>query len=152
MSRQVIYVGGKRFTVITDESEAYMKKITEKLDTRLKSISSSNPQLDRDSVAILASLDYCDEEHKIREQLNNVKSQIKDYLDDVNRLHREIAELKEKNIELQSKIKTLKKVPEKKDNKKKKTDNNEKVVVAAGKVENNAPTVMDGAVQQSLFE
>ena len=49
MDRQIIFVGGKRFTIVTDESEAYMKKIVERVDTKLKSIISSNPKLDKKS-------------------------------------------------------------------------------------------------------
>ena len=94
MDRQIIFVGGKRFTIVTDESEAYMKKLVERVDTRLKSIMSSNPKLDKDSAAILASLDYCDEEYKLRQKLEDVKEQIKDYIEDTARLHKEIAQLK----------------------------------------------------------
>ena len=53
MGRQVVFVGGKRFTIITDESEEYMKNIVERLDTRLRSIISTNPKLDKDSAALL---------------------------------------------------------------------------------------------------
>lgn len=52
MGRQVVFVGGKRFTIITDESEEYMKNIVERLDTRLRSIISTNPKLDKDSAAL----------------------------------------------------------------------------------------------------
>ena len=145
MSRQIIYAGGKRFTVITDESEAYMRKITEKLDTRLRSIASSNPQLDRDSVAILASLDYCDEENKLREQLGDVKQQIKEYLENVSELHREIERLKSENEKLKNRLEAIKNFPVSR-------ENGEKVVIAAGKVKNSETAVTDGAVQQSLFE
>ena len=104
MDRQIIFVGGKRFTIVTDESEAYMKKLVERVDTRLKSIISSNPKLDKDSAAILASLDYCDEEYKLRQKLEDVKEQIKDYIEDTARLHKEIAQLKAQNVILQDKI------------------------------------------------
>jgi cell division protein ZapA (FtsZ GTPase activity inhibitor) len=147
MSKQIIFVGGKRFTVITDESEAYMRKITDRVETRLKSISSSNPKLDRDSVAILACLDYCDEENKLREGLDRVKSQIKDYLEDSNRLHKEITDLKVQNMELTTRLdKLLNNTPKNEKDKPK-----EKKLVAAGKIENNVPKILDGAVQQTLF-
>lgn len=147
MGRQIIFVGGKRFTVITDESEAYMRKITDRVETKLKSISSSNPKLDKDSAAILACLDYCDEENKIREQLDNVKIQIKDYLEDSDRMHKEIRDLKLQNLELRNKLDKLMNVnPQKTEHK------SEKKLVAAGKIENNVPKILDGAVQQTLFE
>lgn len=148
MDRQIIFVGGKRFTIVTDESEAYMKKIVERVDTKLKSIISSNPKLDKDSAAILASLDYCDEEYKLRKNLEDVKGQIKDYIEDTARLHKEIASLKAQNVILQDKINKILNITPKEENK---TNQKEKKIIATGKIENSVPKILDGAVQQSLF-
>ena len=104
MGRQVVFVGGKRFTIITDESEEYMKNIVERLDTRLRSIISTNPKLDKDSAALLASLDYCDEEYKIKKKLDENKDQMKQYLSEITRLHMEIDSLKREKKEMQMKI------------------------------------------------
>ena len=90
MGRQIVFVGGKRFTIITDESEEYMKNIVERLDTRLRSIISTNPKLDKDSAALLASLDYCDEEYKIKKKLDENKDQMKQYLSEITRLHMDL--------------------------------------------------------------
>lgn len=148
MDRQIIFVGEKRFTIVTDESEAYMKKLVERVDTRLKSIISSNPKLDKDSAAILASLDYCDEEYKLRQKLEDVKEQIKDYIEDTARLHKEIARLKAQNVILQDKINKILNITPTED---KKTQQKEKKIIATGKIENSVPKILDGAVQQSLF-
>lgn len=148
MDRQIIFVGGKRFTIVTDESEAYMKKLVERVDTRLKSIISSNPKLDKDSAAILASLDYCDEEYKLRQNLEDVKEQIKDYIEDTARLHKEIARLKAQNVILQDKINKILNITPTED---KKTQQKEKKIIATGKIEHSVPKILDGAVQQSLF-
>lgn len=148
MDRQIIFVGGKRFTIVTDESEAYMKKLVERVDTRLKSIISSNPKLDKDSAAILASLDYCDEEYKLRQKLEDVKEQIKDYIEDTARLHKEIARLKAQNVILQDKINKILNITPTED---KKTQQKEKKIIATGKIEHSVPKILDGAVQQSLF-
>lgn len=148
MDRQIIFVGGKRFTIVTDESEAYMKKLVERVDTRLKSIISSNPKLDKDSAAILASLDYCDEEYKLRQNLEDVKEQIKDYIEDTARLHKEIAQLKAQNVILQDKINKILNITPAEE---KKTQQKEKKIIATGKIEHSVPKILDGAVQQSLF-
>ena len=148
MDRQIIFVGGKRFTIVTDESEAYMKKIVERVDTKLKSIISSNPKLDKDSAAILASLDYCDEEYKLHKNLDDVKKQIKDYIEDTARLHKEIAGLKAQNMILQDKINKILNITPKEEAK---TQQKEKKIIATGKIENSVPKILDGAVQQSLF-
>lgn len=149
VDKQVIFVGGKRFTVITNESEAYMKKITDRIDTKLKSIMSSNPSLDKDSAAILASLDYCDEEYKLRDKLKTAKKQIKEYLEDSANLHNQIKELKMKNMELESNLEKILNVNMPKESEK---NPKEKKIVATGKIEKNVPTIIDGAVQQSLFD
>ena len=148
MDRQIIFVGGKRFTIKTNESEAYMKKLVERIDTKLKSIMSVNPKMDKDSAAILASLDYCDEENKMREKLEDIRNQIKDYLEETEVLHKEIKKLKEENIHLQERIdKILNVTTEKKEEKR----TQEKKVIATGKIENSVSKIFDGAVQQSLF-
>ncbi len=147
MNRHIIFVGGKRFTIKTEENEEYMKKVVERLETKLKSIMSVNPKMDKDSAALLASLDYCDEENKMREKLETIKEQIKDYLAETERLHNEIAELKSENALLQMKIdKMLNVEPEKKAK-----PVGEKKVIATGKIKNSVPQFFDGAVQQSLF-
>lgn len=153
MGKQVIFVGGKRFIIKTEESESYMKKVVERVDTKLKSIIASNPLIDKESAAILATLDYCDEEYKLRERLEEIKEQIKDYLVETENLHKEIKELKTKNIELQADLDRFIKTANPKDivkEKEEKTTKGKKVL-ATGKIENKAPTVIDGAVQQSLF-
>lgn len=147
MDRQIIFVGGKRFVIKTDESEAYMKKLVEKIDTKLKSIVSANPKMDKDSAAILASLDYCDEENKLRIKLDEVKEQIKDYLAQTEELHQEILKLKAENSLLQTRIDKILNVTPDKDAK----PASERKVIATGKIQNNTPKLFDGAVQQSLF-
>lgn len=147
MGRQVVFVGGKRFTIITDESEEYMRNIVDRLDTKLRSIISSNPKLDKDSAALLASLDYCDEEYKIKEKLEENKEQMKDYLNEITLLHMEIDSLKRENKEMQMKINKILNV---KDNTVKEKLP-EKKIIATGKIEKSMPKILGGAVQQSLF-
>ena len=109
---------------------------------------SVNPKMDKDSAAILASLDYCDEENKMREKLEDIRNQIKDYLEETEVLHKEIKKLKEENIHLQERIdKILNVTAEKKEEKR----TQEKKVIATGKIENSVSKIFDGAVQQSLF-
>ena len=148
MGKQIVFVGGKRFTIITDESEEYMNNIVERLDTRLRSIISTNPKLDKDSAALLASLDYCDEEYKIRKKLDENKEQMKQYLSEITRLHMEIDSLKREKKEMQMKINKILSVdPDDVVNEKVA----EKKIIATGKIEKSVPKILGGAVQQSLF-
>lgn len=147
MGRQVVFVGGKRFTIITDESEEYMRNIVDRLDTKLRSIISTNPKLDKDSAALLASLDYCDEEYKIKKKLDENKDQMKDYLSEITRLHMEIDSLRRENKEMQMKINKILNVEDKSVAEKLP----EKKIIATGKIEKSMPKILGGAVQQSLF-
>lgn len=97
----VIYVAGQRFSLSTADTEEYVIGIGEKVDTMIKGIQRDNPRFNRDTCATLAALDLCDDEHKLRQMLEVLREQVKDYLRDSENLRAENAKLKEE-------IKTLK--------------------------------------------
>lgn len=90
----VIYVAGQRFSISTTDSEEYVIEIGEKVDRMIKGISKDNPRLNRDACAILAALDLCDDETKLRQMMEVLREQVKDYLRDTEELRAENAMLK----------------------------------------------------------
>lgn len=98
----VIYVAGQRFSITTSDSEEYVIGIGEKVDVMIKGIAKDNPRLNRDACAILAALDLCDDETKLRQMMEVLRSQVKDYLEANEKLREEnetlraqLAQLKE---------------------------------------------------------
>lgn len=90
----VIYVAGQRFSISTSDSEEYVIGIGDKVDVMIKGIAKDNPRLNRDACAILAALDLCDDEAKLRQMMEVLRSQVKDYLEANEKLREENESLK----------------------------------------------------------
>lgn len=96
-----VFVAGQKLTLITTESEKYVTDIAQKVDTAINSLFSSS-NMSREKCAVMAALDFCDDEAKSRIAINEIKEQIKDYIEDSAKLRKENAELLEKIEKLES--------------------------------------------------
>ena len=104
----IIYVAGQRFSLRTKDTEEYVISTGEQVDLRIKGIQNDNPRFNRDTCAILAALDYCDDMRKLSSRVDILREQVKDYLADGERLRSENANLKSEIQKLREEIRTLK--------------------------------------------
>lgn len=88
-----VFVAGQKLNLITTESEKYVTDIAQKVDTAVNSMFASS-NMSREKCAVMAALDFCDDEAKARVALNELKEQIKDYIEDSSKLRTENEELK----------------------------------------------------------
>ncbi|MBR2715794.1 MAG: cell division protein ZapA [Ruminococcus sp.] len=105
-----VFVAGQKLTLITEESEKYVTDISQKVDTAISSLF-NNSGMSREKCAVMAALDFCDDEAKSRASLSKVKEQIKDYIEDSAKLRAENEKLKERIAELEKEIENKKKEP-----------------------------------------
>lgn len=91
----VIYVAGQRFSITTGDTEEYVNGIGHKVDVMIKGIAKDNPRLNRDSCAILTALNFCDDETKLRQMMEVLREQVKDYINSNDALRTENSRLKE---------------------------------------------------------
>ena len=96
-----VFVAGQKLSLITTDSERYVRDIASKVDTAINSMFTSST-MSREKCAVMAALDFCDDEAKSRAALNEVKEQIKDYIRDSQALRDEIDKLKAENEKLKS--------------------------------------------------
>lgn len=108
-----VFVAGQKLTLITTESEKYVSTIASKVDTAINSMFTSS-NMSKEKCAVMAALDFCDDEAKARAALNELKEQIKDYIKDSETLRQEndalkseIEKLKSEKEELLKSKKTL---------------------------------------------
>lgn len=108
-----VFVAGQKLTLITTESEKYVSTIASKVDTAINSMFTSS-NMSKEKCAVMAALDFCDDEAKARAALNELKEQIKDYIKDSETLRQEndalkseIEKLKSEKAELLKSKKTL---------------------------------------------
>lgn len=98
----VIYVAGMRFSLSTTDSDEYVIEIGEKVDRLIKGVQKDNPKLNRDACATLVALDICDDETKLFKKSEALREQVKDYVNEIDRLTRENERLKAEIEDLKS--------------------------------------------------
>lgn len=91
----VIFVAGQRFSIATGDTEEYVTDIGRKVDVMIKGIAKDNPRLNRDACAILTALNFCDDETKLRQMMEVLREQVKDYINSNEALRAENTKLKE---------------------------------------------------------
>ncbi len=75
-------IGGNDYVINTDEDPKYVQALGDELDDTLSKILSGNSRLSMTQAAILAALDYADSAKKANEAADNLRGQIKEYLED----------------------------------------------------------------------
>ena len=112
MARQFkLTVGGIDYVINTDEDEAYIRNLEDELNQRLHLLSKQNPYLSTTMVAVLAALEYCDEARKAHADAQNLRTQMKSYVEDAACAHleaeearREIERLGRENMNLRNRL------------------------------------------------
>ena len=92
-NRVDVRIAGDTFTILAAESEDYIRQVAQYVDSKIASVNSTGrlPLLD---AAILAACNIADEQFKAARNEENMRIQLKAYLDDIARLRTEINELR----------------------------------------------------------
>lgn len=109
MSRNRIKLNicGVEFALTADDSESYIRAIAEEVETAVKDIVDRNDRISVTIAALLTALNYCDERHKAVDSADNLRSQIKDYLEDSARARTEADEARRESERLKKELQTL---------------------------------------------
>ncbi len=75
-------VGGIEYMVVSQEDEAFVRKIGDDLNEKLDQIKKTNHFLSTTMVAVLAALDYSEKLAKSRQECEQLKLQLKNAVED----------------------------------------------------------------------
>lgn len=103
-----VKIGGATYTIVTEDDSQYVEDLADFLNSEIRSICNANPSLSMTQAAVLVALDQTDACRKASASADNLRVQIKDYLEEsarakmevevarreVERLNREIADLR----------------------------------------------------------
>ena len=94
MSRNRIRLNicGAEFALTSDDSESYIHAIAEEVEAGITEMVEKNPHISIPTAGIISALNYCDAQHKAEDAADNLRSQIKDYLEDSSRARTEADE------------------------------------------------------------
>ena len=105
-NRVVISICGEEYTFIADESAAYMQKVGSYVSEKMEEVLNS-AKVGRTDAAILTAANIADELFKAQAASEQLRSQIKGYLDEAGRAQSEASELKREVCRLQQRLDSL---------------------------------------------
>ena len=105
-NRVVISICGEEYTFIADESAAYMQRVGSYVSEKMEEVLNS-AKVGRTDAAILTAANIADELFKAQAASEQLRSQIKGYLDEAGRAQSEASELKREVFRLQQRLDSL---------------------------------------------
>ena len=103
MNKVKITICGIDYVIAGNEDEEYVLNLARKLDAELKKMMAQNPR-----ISVMTALDHLDESVKAQESTDNMRLQIKDYLEDAAKARIECEEQKREIERLKREIASLK--------------------------------------------
>ena len=95
MNKHTVFVAGKRFILLSDDKEEYVKKLAEDVSNTILKIGAENPTLDRRSAALLCALDYADDLEKEKTRNKSLSNNAQPFIAQADKQAKQIRELKE---------------------------------------------------------
>jgi len=107
-NRITVSICGTDYTLMAEESPSYMQKVAAIVDGKMGEMMASG-RISRIDAAVLAAMNIADEMLKQQGGTENLRSQLKGYLDEANRAKTELSESKREIFKLQQELAKLKK-------------------------------------------
>lgn len=104
----VINICGEEYPFVAEESASYMQKVGAYVSEKMEEILTST-KVGRTDAAVLTATNITDELFKAQEAAEQLRSQIKGYLDEAGKAQSEVSELKREVFRLQQQLDRLKK-------------------------------------------
>lgn len=81
---------GSDYYILTEDAVEYVAALGDELDEKITKTVRENPTVSVTQAAVLTSLEYCDLYKKAEESADNLRGQIKEYLEDSARARLEV--------------------------------------------------------------
>ncbi len=98
-NRIVVTIGGRDYTMVAAEDEAYVRRCAELVDRQIQEISAGG-RLSQADAAVLAAMNVADLLMKEQETSENLRRQVKENLEEANTLKLELSEAKREIFKL----------------------------------------------------
>ena len=102
-NRVVVNICGEEYTFVAEESASYMQKVGAYVGDKMSEVLNS-AKVGRTDAAVLTAANIADELFKAQSAAEQLRSQIKGYLDEAGRAQAEVSELKREIFRLQQKM------------------------------------------------
>ncbi|MDR2656029.1 MAG: cell division protein ZapA [Oscillospiraceae bacterium] len=110
-NRIKVFICNSEYSILSNEDPDYVRELASGLDNSVKDIMNKDSHISITQALVLCALSYLDDSNKSESNSDNLRTQIKDYLEDaasarseVDSLRRDIAALKKENQQLKSQL------------------------------------------------
>ena len=107
-SKVKVMIAGMNFSLVSEDDPAYVEGLAKQLSKKIEDIVAANVNLSVAQAAILVALDCEDELNKHNNSSDNLRSQIKDYLEDAARARMEAEGYKRELDKVKAELERLK--------------------------------------------
>ena len=107
-NRITVSICGEEYTLMAEESQAYMQKVAALVDTRMSEMMMTG-RVSRMDAAVLAAANMADEMLKQQNSNENLRKQLKGYHDEAKKAQSELSDCKREIFKLQQQLDKLKK-------------------------------------------
>lgn len=104
-----VLIMGKEYTLTSEDNKDYTEKLAAALDKRIKEMRARFTSLSITDCAVLTALDCMDELGQSNRNIDNIRTQIKDYVDDATRARSQAAAAQRENKALRDRVELLEK-------------------------------------------
>lgn len=102
-NRMSINICGEEYNFVSEESTAYMERVGQHVSEKMKEIL-AGARVGRTDAAVLAAANITDELYKAQQASEQLRGQIKVYLDQAAQAQNEVSELKREVFRLQQRL------------------------------------------------
>ena len=99
----VISICGEEYTFVAEEASSYMQRVGSYVNDKMAEVLESS-KVGRTDAAVLTAVNIADELFKAQAEADQLRAQIKGYLDEAGRAQSEVSDLKREVFRLQQKL------------------------------------------------
>ena len=103
-----IMICGKEYALQTDEQPAYVQQLAGRLDHKITEMMEANDTLSLSSAAILIGLSLMDDSYKTTSDMDNIRGEIRNYVEEAGKARAEADGLRKELEEREREIENLK--------------------------------------------
>ena len=101
-NRITVTIGSRDYTLLAQEEEAYVRKVASHVEEKMEDMMRSS-RLSVTDAAVLTALNIADDYFKMAETSENLRTQLKEYLEEASKMKLELSEAKRALFKLQKK-------------------------------------------------
>lgn len=103
-NKYTIQVAGQEYTLISEEEESYVQRVAEQVDAVIKGMMTGT-KLSLTTAAVLTALNATDKYQKTVDSADHLRNQVREYLEETQKLKGELADARREISRLRSGVK-----------------------------------------------